>query len=313
MAFSFIRDVASLSGCSSGSVVTIGSFDGVHVGHQSIVRQVAEVAESKGLSSIAMLFEPQPYEYFSGEQAPARLMRMRDKAAGLLALGLDHVVCLKFNEQLRNLSAEAFIDKVLLEGLSVKTLVIGDDFRFGSDRTGDFSLLQSSGKQHGFDVIRTATVTLDEERISSTRIRHVLEAGDFDYAEALLGKPYEISGRVVYGQQLGRTLGIPTANVQLRRYRSPLVGVFAVEVLVQGNLYKGVANIGVKPTVGGFEKPILEVHILDFNQTIYGERIIIRFRKKIREEEKFPSLDSLKKQIALDIDDARKLLQARQG
>lgn len=313
MAFSFIRDVASLAGFCSGSVVTIGSFDGVHVGHQAIIRQVIDEAAATGFPSIAMLFEPQPYEYFSAEQAPARLMRMRDKVAGLLSLGLDQVICLQFNETLKNLSAEAFIDKVLLQGLSVRTLVIGDDFRFGADRSGDFALLASSGKQHGFEVIRNTTVMLKDERISSTRIRQVLEQADFETAEALLGKPYEISGRVVYGQQLGRTLGIPTANVQLRRYRSPLVGVFAVEVCVGGELHRGVANIGVKPTVGGFEKPILEVHLLDFDRSIYGEPIVVRFREKIREEQKFPSLDSLKQQIALDIERARNLFLLRKG
>ncbi|MCB1616952.1 MAG: bifunctional riboflavin kinase/FAD synthetase [Pseudomonadales bacterium] len=305
MHFSFVRNYENLTGFSEGSVVTIGSFDGVHLGHQAIIRKVKEGAEKSGLLAVALLFEPQPYEYFSGENAPARLMRMRDKVEKLLGLGLDRVVCLQFNERLRTLSANDFIAGVLVRGLCVKTLVIGDDFRFGADRTGDFALLQKEGRRLGFEVIRNPTVAFDGDRISSTRVRQVLERADFELAETLLGKPCEISGRVVYGQQLGRTLGIPTINVQLRRYRSPLVGVFAVDVCVRGHRVRGVANIGVRPTVGGLDKPILEVHLLDFSDRVYGEKVIVTFRKKIRDEQKFSSLDALKAQIGKDIESAQ--------
>ncbi len=302
----FIRGMHNLHASHHGSVVTIGSFDGVHLGHQAVIRQVTEKAQELNLPSVAMVFEPQPHEYFSGEQAPARLMRLREKALALFEAGIDRVCCLQFNRTLRSLSAAEFIQRVLVDGLGVKYLVVGDDFRFGCDRSGDYQLLQATGMKQGFEVSDTHTFEVDGERVSSTRIRGLLELGDFEQAAELLGKPYRITGHVGYGQQLGRQLGVPTANVQLRRYRSPLSGVFAVSVeLADGCIVNGVANVGVRPTVGDIVKPILEVHLLDFEGDIYGEMIAVEFKTKLREEQKFDSVELLKKYIYQDIDDAK--------
>ena len=288
-----------------GSVLTIGSFDGLHRGHRAIIEQVKERASHYKVPSVVMMFEPQPREYFSGEQAPARLMRMREKADALGKVGVDRVFCVRFNQALCELSAQEFIDKLLIEGLGVKCLVIGDDFRFGCDRKGDFTMLAKQGQRHGFEVLETHTVTIDGQRVSSTRIRQALEAGDFEGAEGLLGEAFRITGKVVYGQQLGGQLGIPTANVNLHRYRAPLRGVFAVEVVLDGDRIKGVANVGVRPTVGDLIKPVLEVHMLDWSGDIYGQRIAVEFKRKLREEHKFTSLDDLVKSIRQDIVDAR--------
>lgn len=303
----FIRGLHNLRPEHKGCVATIGSFDGVHLGHQVILQQLIQVARTQGLPAVVIVFEPQPHEFFAGDKAPARLMRMREKLDALWAAGIDKVLCLNFNETLRNLSAEQFIDRVLVQGLAIKHLVVGDDFRFGCDRKGDFALLQTKGAEYGFAVTDTHTLEVDGERVSSTRIRHLLEAGDFVQAEKLLGKPYGIYGRVVYGKQLGRQLGVPTANVNLRRYRSPLHGVFAVTaIFTDGAQVQGVANIGVRPTVNGLKKPLLEVHLFNFSRTIYGEVIDVVFHHKVREEKKFASLDELKVQLQTDISQARK-------
>lgn len=286
-------------------MATIGSFDGVHRGHRAILRQLSDKAAAYQLPSVAIIFEPQPQEFFSGEQAPARLMRLREKVEALLEAGVDRILCLQFNRMLRSLSARQFIDQVLLEGLGVRCLVVGDDFCFGHDRSGNYRLLQAVGEAEGFEVIDTETLEADGERISSTRIRQALERGDFDLVERLLGRPYEISGRVVYGQRLGRQLGIPTANVQLNRYRAPLNGVYVVEAQLDGNILPGVANVGVRPTVGDLVKPVLEVHLLDYDKSLYGRRIHVAFKHKVREERKFDSLEQMVKQIHNDISVAR--------
>lgn len=309
MAFSFIRGLHNLRRHHRGCVATIGSFDGVHQGHQVIIEQVKDRARMLGLPSVVMVFEPQPSEFLSGEQAPARLMLLRDKMVALREAGIDRVLCLQFNPRLRGMTAEVFIEQVLVQGLAVKHLVIGDDFRFGSDRKGDFCLLQSVSADHGFDLERTHTVEHSGERISSTRIRRLLEQEQFALAETLLGKPYAIHGTVVHGQHLGRQLGFPTANVHLNRYRSPLSGVFAVQVTIAGQQKAGVANIGIRPTVAGLVKPILEVHLLDFDESLYGQRIAVQPLKKLREEKKFSSLDELKENIARDVGRAHEFFQ----
>ncbi len=296
-----IRGLHNLRPEHGGCVATIGSFDGVHRGHQAIIQQVMQQAQILGLPSLVMFFEPQPHEFFSREQAPARLMRLREKVEALSALGVDRILVVPFNEGLRKLSASEFVEQVLVAGLGIRFLVVGDDFRFGCDRQGDFEFLTHSGKQHDFQVQDTATLLESGERVSSTRIREKLEVGDLAAAEKLLSRPYGISGRVMRGNQLGRQLGFPTANVHLQRYRSPLAGVFAVEVDVQGEKAKGVANVGVRPTVDGIPKPILEVHLFDFAGDIYGEHIQVAFCKKLRDEKKFSSLDELKENIAKDI------------
>ena len=302
----FIRGLHNLRPEHKGCVATIGSFDGVHLGHQAILRQLIQVAREQNLPAVVIVFEPQPHEFFAGDKAPARLMRMREKLEALWSAGVDKVLCLHFNQELRSLSAEQFIDRVLVQGLAIKHLVVGDDFRFGCDRKGDFALLQIKGAELGFEVTDTHTLEIDGKRVSSTRIRHLLEAGDFAEAEKLLGKPYGINGRVVYGKQLGRQLGVPTANVDLRRYRSPLHGVFAVTAIFKdGTQVQGVANIGVRPTVNGLKKPLLEVHLFNFSRDIYGVVIDVVFRHKLRDEQKFASLDELKAQLQTDISQAK--------
>lgn len=307
MPFTLIRGLHNLRPQHRGCVATIGSFDGVHRGHRAILQQLQAQAVALGLPSVVMVFEPQPQEFFAGKNAPARLMRLRDKVRAISACGVDRVLCLQFNLHLRQLSANAFIEQILVDGLGVKSLVVGDDFRFGCDRTGDFALLVAAGQRHGFSVHDTCTVEDGGERISSTRIRQALEAERFDEAERLLGHPYTMRGRVVYGQQLGRTIGVPTANVRVRRYRSPLNGVFAVKLQRVGHdaWLPGVANVGVRPTVGGETRPVLEVHVLNFDENLYGREVEVQFCKKLRDEQKFPSFDALKEQIYRDIEQAK--------
>lgn len=312
----YIRGMHNLSNgaritAKAGSVVTIGSYDGVHLGHQAIMRQVVEKAREEGLRSVVVVFEPHPTEFFSGEQAPARLMTFREKVLAIYSTGVDLVCCMRFNESLASLSAEAFVTKILVDGLGVKCLIVGDDFRFGHDRQGDYQYLFDAGKQFGFSVTDTQTFEIDGERVSSTRIRRELEAANFAKARELLGKPYCISGKIAFGQQLARQWGVPTANVHLRRYRSPLQGVFAVRAhLTDGRQILGVANVGVRPTIGEKIKPILEVHLLDFKEDLYGARTNIEFLHKLREEKKFDSVDELKQQIYSDIDMARAYFKA---
>jgi len=301
----FIRGLHNLKPGRGGCVATIGSFDGVHLGHQAILQQLIDKSVEYDLPSVVMIFEPQPQEFFSGEQAPARLMRLREKVEAFIDAGIDQVFCLQFNRSLRSLSADDFIDQVLVSGLNIHCLVVGDDFCFGHDRSGNYQLLTEAGKQYNFDVLDTHTLEYNEERISSTRIREALEQADFALAERLLGQPFCIEGRVVYGQRLGTELGIPTANVQLHRYRAPLSGVYVVEVLLNGMRLPGVANVGVRPTVGDLIKPVLEVHLLDFDEQIYGQRIQVEFKAKVRDEAKFSSLEQMVEEIHNDITVAR--------
>lgn len=293
-----------------GCVATIGNFDGVHLGHQTIIDQVKSKARALDLPSVVMVFEPQPREFFQGDEAPPRLMPFRQKVDALLARGVDLVLCLRFDQGFREYSALGFIDDVLVSGLAVRHLVVGDDFRFGCDRAGDFALLQAEGARNGFTVEHTRTVTVGGDRVSSTRIRNSLAANRLDEAEALLGHPYTIAGKVVYGKQLGRQINAPTANLRLRR-TPPLRGVYVVTAtLANGRRYDGVANIGTRPTVDG-TRPSLEVHLFDFAGTLYGQRLDVTFRHALRDEVKFDSIDALKDQIARDQDDARAWLRAQ--
>lgn len=309
-----IRGLHNLRPRHRGCVATIGSFDGVHVGHQAIIAQLSGRAREQGVPSVAIIFEPQPHEFFSGEKAPARLMRFKEKVLALFDAGVDRVLCLQFNETLRGLNAEAFIRCILVDGLDIRHLVVGDDFRFGCDRSGDYQLLRAVGAEAGFTVEDTATVEIRGERVSSTRIRAALEAGDFELAETLLGKPYRITGRVAPGRALGRQLGAPTANVRLHRYRSPLVGVYTVRTsatdggdMAPGRkVIDGVANVGFRPTVEGEgAQPLLEVNLFDFDGNLYGRELAVEFCHKLRDEEKFASLDILRAKIAQDIEDAK--------
>lgn len=311
----FILGLKGLSRFEGACVATIGSFDGVHRGHQQILRRVVERAQRDNIASVVIVFEPQPHEFFARTATRPRLMRLREKVNALLAAGVTTVVCLRFNHGFRSLTADAFIEQVLVQGLHVKHLEIGDDFRFGCDRRGDFEHLVSAGARHGFSVANSATFAHAGERVSSTRIRSLLEQNQLAAAERLLGKPYSIYGRVIYGRQLGRTIDVPTANIGLGRYAAAVSGVYAVRVNVHAQQarsnaagqqeYQGVANVGIKPTIAGEHKPVLEVHIFDFNGDLYGQCVTVSFCQALRAEKRFDSLDALKAQIASDISNAR--------
>jgi riboflavin kinase/FMN adenylyltransferase len=304
-AMQLVRGIHNLRLHHRGCVVTIGNFDGVHRGHQGVLARLRQRAAEAGLPCSVVIFEPQPREFFRPGQAPARLSSLREKLELLAAEGVDRVLCLTFNQRLRELSADAFIQRVLVEGLGVQHLEVGDDFRFGCDRAGDFALLQAAGAREGFSVEALHTIAEDGERISSTRVREALAAADFAQAARLLGRPWTVSGRVEHGQKLGRQLGVPTANLRLNRLRPPLSGVFTVSVQYAGQQLAGVANIGVRPSVAGDGRPHLEVHLLDFSGDLYGRRLVVQFHHKLRDEQRFASLEALKSAIAADIAAAR--------
>lgn len=288
-----------------GCVATIGNFDGVHLGHQAVLGQLAEKAAALCLPTVLITFEPQPMEYFVPDKVPARLTRFREKMQALQRYSVNYVCCLSFNAKLANLSAEAFIEQILVAKLGVKYLVVGDDFRFGKNRVGTFAMLVEAGKKFGFQVVSMHTFEMDAERVSSTRIRAALELGDMATAEKLLGRRYRMSGRVAHGEKLGRELGFPTANIHLHRQASPIQGIFIVEVFgLDQEPLQGVASIGTRPTVNE-TKALLEVYLFDFDQDIYGQHIQVSFLKKIRDEEKFDSLDALKDKIQNDVEQAQ--------
>lgn len=300
-----IRGLQNIRSKHCGCVATIGNFDGVHLGHQAVLGQLAEKAAELGLPTVLITFEPQPMEYFVPDKVPARLTRFREKILALQRYSVDRVCCLSFNGKLAKLSAEDFIEQVLVEKLGVKYLVVGDDFRFGLNRAGTFEMLVEAGKKYGFQVVSMHTFEIDAERVSSTRIRSALEKGDMASAEKLLGRRYRMSGRVAHGEKLGRELGFPTANIHLHRHASPIQGIFVVEVFgLDQEPIQGVASVGTRPTVNE-TKALLEVFLLDFNQDIYGRHIQVSFLKKLRDEEKFDSLDELIKQIQLDVEQAQ--------
>ncbi len=293
-----------------GCVATIGNFDGVHCGHQLILRQVRNAAVAQGVPGVVMIFEPQPREFFEKQAAPPRLMTLREKLVTLASEGVENVLCIPFNQEFRSLTGQQFIEEILLGALSVRHLVVGDDFRFGCDRKGDFALLRQWGASHHFQVEQTHTLEVDGARVSSTRIRHLLAQGRFDDARVLLGRSYRLSGRVCHGQRLGRTLGMPTANLELRQ-ETPLRGVYAVVVELPGEIQCfGVANIGRRPTVGG-QSLRLEVHLFDFSGDLYGQRIQVGFLQKIREERRFAGLSELQDQMLADMALARQTIASR--
>lgn len=302
-----IRGIHNLRDRHQGCVATIGNFDGVHLGHQAIVEQLLAHARALSLPSLVIVFEPQPQEFFLKNKSPARLMRLRDKVRVLEGLGVDRVLCIHFNEYFRSLSAEAFIGQLLTDKLAMRYLVVGDDFRFGAGRVGDFTLLQAAGQKNGFIVEDTPTCEDSSQRVSSTRIRECLKAGDFEVAQQLLGRPYQVTGRVGYGQQLGRTIGAPTANISLQREASPLCGVYAVRAkLLDGSSewLDGVANVGERPTVSGIGER-LEVHLFNFDENLYGKKLCVQFYKSMREEKKFSGVAELTQAIQQDISAAK--------
>jgi len=299
-----IRGIHNIRSRHKECVLTIGNFDGVHLGHSAILSRVKALAKQYDVPACIMIFEPQPREFFAPDTAPGRIGRLRDKVALLAGQGIDYVLCMPFNPKLQQLNAQAFCQKILLDGLSVKHLVVGDDFRFGCDRQGDFEYLQAFGRQNHFDVENTPSVlNVLGERVSSTVIRQALERGDVISAKINMGHAVTLSGRVIHGQKLGRKLGFPTANINLKGVRSALSGVYAVVLDVDGHGHNGVANIGVRPTVNG-KTAILEVHLLDFKGDLYDKYVQVTFCQFIRAERKMAGLSELEKQIQCDKEEA---------
>ena len=304
-----VRGLHNLREEHRGCVATIGNFDGVHLGHQAVFRHLLEKGRAFGVPATVITFEPQPQEFFSLDTAPARLTRMREKLQAFRNSGIERVLLLEFGRRLADMSAQAFVQRLLVEGLAVRYLFVGDDFRFGKGRVGNIDLLRESGRRHGFEVENMTTFALGEQRVSSTRIREVLTRGDLETAARLLGRPYRICGRVARGDQRGRTIGFPTANIDLHRKVSPLRGVYAVQVYgLADQPLPGVANIGTRPTVSGDTRYLLEVHLFDFQGTIYGEHVQVEFRRKLRDEQRFDSFEQLRRQIVQDAREARDYL-----
>lgn len=286
-------------------VLAIGNFDGVHLGHAALVQQLAKAADDLQLVPTVLTFEPHPREFFAPESAPARLTTLREKLELLGDLGATQAMVCPFNAAFAALSADEFIERVLVRGLQVKHLIIGDDFRFGKGRAGDYALLQAAGERFGFTVEAMQSVTVDGERVSSSAVRRALATGDMERAARLLGRPYIIDGQVSHGDKFGRQLGFATANIRIKHNPLPMAGVFAVAVSGLGDKpLPGVANLGIRPTVGG-TRPLLEVHLFDFDRDIYGAHISVRFVHKLRDEQRFPNFDALKAQIAADAAAAR--------
>ncbi|MBT9614258.1 MAG: bifunctional riboflavin kinase/FAD synthetase [Burkholderiales bacterium] len=292
--------------------ITIGNFDGVHLGHQAMLARLQEVAAQRGLPTAVMTFEPHPREVFTPDQAPARLTSLREKLELFRSQGIDRVVLARFSRRFAALSAAEFIERILITGIQARWILIGDDFRFGAKRVGDFTLLQQAGLTHGFDVESLPSVLLEGVRVSSTAVRDALAQGDMARAAQLLGRPYSISGRVVHGDKLGHELGFPTANIQMKHNKPPLAGIFAVELWgLDGVRLPGVASLGVRPTVKQNGAPTLEVHVFDFHDRIYGAHVRVDFLHKLRDEAKYPDLPTLIAQIARDVAEAKTFFLSR--
>lgn len=292
-----------------GCVLTIGNFDGVHLGHQQVIKALVEKAKRLNCIATVLVFEPQPQELFSPDSAPARLTRLRDKYVLLERLGVERLICVNFNRKFAELTAKDFVEQLLVEQLNVKYLIIGDDFHFGKNRQGNFKTLCQAGDKFSFGISDTASYKVQACRISSTEIRKALENNNLDEAKQMLGRPYSIIGRVFHGDKRGRELGFPTANVLLKRRVSPVSGVYAVKVNTIDGAYFGVANIGSRPTFSGVRQQ-LEVHIFNFEQNIYGQSIEVVLLHKLREEQRFSSLEELKQQISKDSAQALQFTQA---
>lgn len=285
--------------------LTIGNFDGVHLGHQALLQQVRQAAQARGLETAVMVFEPHPREFFAPQQAPTRLTSLREKTEIFRAQGIDRMLVCNFTEEFAQMRAEDFIH-ALHEKLAAKYVLIGDDFRFGSGRAGDFALMEKIGLQHGFEVEAMHSVLHEGVRVSSTAVREALVRGQLDVAERYLGRSYSISGHVEHGNKMGRQLGFPTANIQLQHNRPPLAGIFVVRVRIEeGEWLRGAASLGTRPTVAANGMPVLEVHLLDFGEEIYGKHLHVEFLHKLRDEEKYPDLESLTRQIALDVEQTK--------
>lgn len=300
------------------AALTIGNFDGVHLGHQAMLSRLKDAAYRLGLPACVMTFEPHPREFFAPDQAPTRLTSLREKLQLLAQSEVDCVHVCRFNYDFARISAEEFITRILHQELSVRWLLVGDDFRFGARRAGDFTMLQTFAAENGFAVEVMPSVIIEDQRVSSTAIRQALASGDLNSARKLLGRAYSISGRVIDGDKLGKQIGFPTANIQLKHNRPPLSGIFAVAV--RGAIRSspatelpGVASLGVRPTVHENGKPVLEVYLFDFNQEIYGHHLQVDFLHKLRDEEKYADLDTLILQIKKDVAQAKDFFLAAQN
>ena len=288
---------------------TIGNFDGMHLGHKAILEKVKKNAKERNLSSLVIFTEPHAAEYFSkinNTSPPPRIIPWRDKLRLISKNDIDFCMLLRFDESLKSMTPKQFTERIL-EELQIKSLTIGDDFKFGKDRKGDYQFLKNWGDSLGIEIHKTDTVKVDGQRVSSTRIREALISNNFETANVMLDWHYSYSGKVVYGNQLGREIGVPTANIWIPKQKLPISGVYAVRCVVDNAKYLGIANMGIRPTVGG-KRPVLETHIFDFEKDIYGSRITVQFIEKIREEVKFDSIDLLKSQIKKDIEEAKKIL-----
>jgi len=294
----------------NGSVVTIGSYDGLHLGHQQLLERVIAAAKSQRVPSVVMSFEPTPREFFQAKQPPARLMRFREKFEALESSGIDIFYCPRFSNAMREISATDFIRRILVHGLNMRRLVVGDDFRFARKREGGLELLQAVSTVLDFEVEQVHSVVIDGVRVSSTAIREALESGEMDRATALLGRAYRMSGKIVVGERVGRTLGFPTANVDLRRRQSAVMGIFAVRVHgLKDGPRNGVASVGSRPTFNG-TKPLLEVFLFDFDEDIYGNYIHVDFIAHLRSQMKYDLVEELVAQMHIDADNARSILAA---
>jgi len=302
------RDIAGDPVAARGSVVCIGAFDGVHLGHRAVLARVRERARVSGLDAVVASFEPLPREFFVRGRPVARLSSVREKIERFREARMDRALLLRFNAALAAMSAQEFIERVLVKRLNAREVWVGEGFRFGHARSGDVDMLQRLGREHGFTALALDPIVIDGERISSSAIREALAGGSFALAARWLGRAFAIGGHVVRGQQLGRKLGYPTANVRLGSRTSPVEGIFAVRVHGIGDsALPGVASLGVRPTVNGKE-PLLEAHLFDFDGDLYGRRIQVEFVEKLRDEEKFSDLDAMVKQIDRDAVQARAIL-----
>ena len=313
-----IRGLHNLPGfqdkLAQGCVLTIGNFDGVHLGHQQVLNAVNIKAKELALPSVVMIFEPLPIEFFAPEKAPVRLMNFREKLRAFQNTEIDYVLCVRFNTEFSNLTADEFVQKILLDGLKIKHLVVGDDFKFGKQRQGNFAFLQQAGRVHDFSVTDMPTFGVEQDRVSSTRIRAALAnkrkdglsiAPDLAEAKALLGSEFSFNGRVIHGQKLGRTIGFRTLNLNPKRIQMPVQGVFAVSVEgIADEPWPGVANLGLRPTVDGI-RPSIEVHLFNWDKDLYGQHVQVTLQKFIRPEMKFNGIEALKQQIALDAEKAK--------
>lgn len=306
-----IRGLKNIASAPKGAVVTIGNFDGVHLGHQALLKKAIERAHELKTKSLVIIFEPQPFEFFAKEEVAPRLTRWREKFCWLAHYGVDAVLVIRFNKQFASLTAPEFMQQILIDALNVQHVIVGDDFHFGRGREGNFKLLQEVATTAGFSVENMPSLLLDGERVSSTLVRKALKDSEHEKVERLLGRPYTMQGRVVYGDKRGRAMGFPTANIYLHRHATPVQGVYAVRMHgINNKVLPGVANVGIRPTIGG-TRSLLEVHLFDFAEEIYGQQVKVEFCKKLRDEKRYPNLDLLIEQIFKDANEARNYFKGR--